>query len=194
MSLPDLAFIDVETLGLDAEKHRVIEVAVCRVPFNVKQWPAEPEIVVRRFTPSEQDYGAAQAGALNVNGYHPGHPDWKTAEENPAAAWIHLHRNYLFNAALVSQNVPFDRGFINAELRRYGEVGAGKEGRWARRAIDIQSYSALIAMEKGLSKWGLHDVYNALALPALQEHRAEADVRRGMAVFKYVYDRVIRTS
>lgn len=192
MSLPDLAFVDVETLGLDAEKHRVIEVAACRVPFDVRHWPAEPKIVVYRFTPSDQDFANAQIGALNVNGYHRGHPDWESAEINPSAAWRTLHQNVLTNAVLVSQNVPFDRGFINAELRRHGEVGAGKEGRWARRFIDIQSYSALIAMERGLLKWGLHDVYAALNLPALQEHRAAADVQRGMAVFRHAYERFMR--
>jgi DNA polymerase III epsilon subunit-like protein len=188
--LPDLAFVDVETLGLNPEKHRVIEIAVSRVPFDVKKWPASPEILVRRFTPSAEDLAQAEPGALRVNGYHAGHPEWSDAVPDQKGAWQMLNSLVLRDAVLVSQNVPFDRGFMEAELRRAGVTNPF----WARRFIDIQSYSALIAMEKGLSKWGLHDVYSALGLPALQEHRAAADVQRGMAVFEYVYDRVMKTA
>lgn len=188
--LPDLAFVDVETLGLNPEKHRVIEVAVCRVPFDVKKWPAVPAILVRRFTPSTEDFEQAEPGALRVNGYYQGHPEWVDGALDAGTGWRMLNNTVLRDAVLVSQNVPFDRGFMEAELRRAGH----NNPYWARRFIDIQSYSALIAMQKGLSKWGLHDVYAALGLPALQEHRAEADVRRGMAVFKYVYERVVKTA
>jgi ATP-dependent DNA helicase PIF1 len=188
--LPDLAFVDVETLGLNPDKHRVIEIAVCRVPFDVKKWPDAPSVLVRRFTPSAEDFAQAEPGALRVNGYHEGHPEWADAVPDAGSVWQMLNSVVLRDAVLVSQNVPFDRGFMEAELRRAGQPNP----HWARRFIDIQSYSALVAMKMSLSKWGLHDVYDALGLPRMQEHRAEADVRRGMAVFKYVYDRVMRTS
>jgi DNA polymerase III epsilon subunit-like protein len=203
-NLPDLAFIDVETLGLDPEKHRVIEITVTRVPFDVSKWGSSPRSITQRITPTPEDFALAESGALRVNGYYPGHPDWAGAIYSRSTAnsdfWNNLNHTWLKDAVLVSQNVPFDRGFLESELlERWSFTPKPGEkprnpGLWARRFIDIQSYSALIAMEKGLSKWGLHDVYAALGLPALPEHRSAADVQRGMAVFKYVYDRVMRTS
>ena len=141
---------------------------------------------MHRFIPSAEDFARAEAGALRVNGYYQGHPEWVDAEKDPDAVWRDLNDGVLRDAVLVSQNVPFDRGFMEQELRRRRIFRT----RWARRFIDIQSYSALVAMDLGLDKWGLHDVYAAMKLPELPQHRAAADVARGMAVFKSVYQRL----
>lgn len=202
-SLPDLAFVDVETTGLDPDEgHRVIEVAVRRVSFNPATWNDPLAAMCFRITPDGPTLAAASPEALKVNGYYEGHPDWEGAPMNdtPEAnkLWGQVAK-MLHKAVLVSQNVPFDRGFLHAELLRAGKLSVNPytkkaEGPWARRFLDIQSYSFGVALERGLTLWGLHDVYAALGLPALKEHRAEADIARGMAVMKHVLDRFMAAS
>lgn len=197
-TLPDLAFIDVETTGLDDTKNVVIEIAVTRVPPNPAEWHKVVDKACYRFTPLSNDVAEAEPKAFETNGFYVGHPDWAEAPLRDSVAagesWAHV-KEILKDASLVSQNVPFDRGFIwQALLGRnmlYNHPKYGLQPPWARRFVDIQSYSCLIAMQKGMIKWGLHDVYEALQLPKLTEHRAEADVLRGMAVMKHVYDRFL---
>jgi DNA polymerase III epsilon subunit-like protein len=183
--LPALAFIDTETSGLDPyDGARVLELGVCRVPFNPDAWPADPVIHVFRFRLNERDQWYAQPKALEINGYRSDHPDWSGAPtldtDASRAAWKQAAA-LLTDAALVSQNIPFDRGFLQSEFRLHKL----DEPKWARRALDLQSYSFLISLTFGLKKWGLHEVYPKLELPELQEHRAAADIRRGLAVFQY---------
>lgn len=197
--MPDLLFIDTETTGLNNSIHRVIEVAATRVNFHPRTWGTPLASICYRFTPSTEDMARAEPEALAVNGYRQGHPDWATAPDidssEAAQSWNNV-ATLARGAVLVSQNVPFDRDYVWEELNRrgllYQHPKFGLLAPWARRFIDIQSYSALIAMEKSLSKMGLHDVYAAIGGPPLTEHRAAADVQRGMAVMRYVWDRFTR--
>lgn len=197
--MPDLLFIDTETTGLNNRIHRVIEVAATRVNFHPRTWTTPLASICYRFTPSTEDMSRAEEGALAVNGYHEGHPDWATApaidSEEATQSWKNV-ATLARGAVLVSQNVPFDRDYVWEELNRrgllYQHPKFGLLAPWARRFVDIQSYSALIAMEKSLSKMGLHEVYAAIGGPPLLEHRAAADVQRGMAVMRYVWDRFTR--
>lgn len=186
-ALPDLAFVDVETTGLDPGRHRVIEIAVTRVKANPSTWDAPIGHLCYRFTPSSTDLAQAEPGALKVNGYHQGHPDWSAApamdSQESDAAWEHVAQ-LTRRAVLVSQNVAFDRGFMQAEISGRDHWNMP----WDRRVVDIQSFSWLVALHKGLSTFSLHAVYDALGLGPLPEHRAEADVKRGMAVMRYVHE------
>ena len=197
-TLPDLAFVDVETTGLEDTKHCVIEVAVTRVHHNPANWDKPIDKLCYRFRPTEADMAVSEPKAFEKNGFRTDHPDWAEAplRNTPAAreAWSHVV-SITRGAALVSQNVPFDRGFMWQELLGrdllYNDPKRGLLPPWAHRFIDIQSYSYLIAEQAGMIVWGLHDVYAALQLPPLTEHRAEADVLRGMAVMKHVFGRFI---
>lgn len=198
-SLSDLAFIDVETTGLDDQRHRVIEVAVTRVRPHPDTWNTPLDHVCFRFTPSSADMENASQEAFKVNGYHTEHPEWASAppidSDEATRAWQRV-AEVTRKATLVSQNVPFDRGFMWEELKRrgllYSHEKYGLLPPWERRAVDIQSFSWMVALEYGLSQYGLHLVYESLGLPSLTEHRAEADVKRGMAVMHHVYKRYTR--
>lgn len=197
--MPDLLFIDTETTGLDPKIHRVIEIAATRVNFHPRTWGAPLASICYRFTPSTEDVARAEPDALAVNGYRQDHPDWATAPDIDSVDATQSWKNVATlarGAILVSQNVPFDRDFIWEELNArgllYEHPKFGLLAPWARRFIDIQSYSALIAMEKSLSKMGLHDVYSAIGGAPLTEHRAASDVQRGMTVMRYVWDRFAR--
>ena len=202
--LPDLAFTDVETLGLVPGRHRVIEITVTRVPFDPAKWEGNTRTITQRIEPSDEDYALAESGALRVNGYHRGHPDWVGAIPSRGPEnknfWEMLNHQWFKGAALVAQNTPFDRGFIEAEMRfdwvdpDAPHAARPDIGLWDRRFIDTYSYAALIALEKGLPSWNLQGVYASLGLPELPAHRSEGDVQRCMALFKHVHDRLRRTS
>lgn len=192
-SLSDLAFIDVETTGLKDAVHRVIEIAVTRVRPDPATWDAPLDHVCFRFTPSSDDMARAEPEAFKVNGFYVGHPEWADAVpiDGPeaAAAWKSVAQ-ITRKASLASQNVPFDRGFMWEELKRRGLLFNhekwGLLAPWERRFVELQSYSWLIAQETGLGQFGLHFAYDAIGGPALIEHRAEADVKRGIAVMRHV--------
>ena len=180
-----LAFVDVETTGFDAGRHRVVEAALqlhLATPEGLKSLGVAMTLrqhFDRAVTPWTPE-------ALKVNGYSEHHPDWYMAlmpgSAQACTAWTQF-AGYLEGAVLCSQNVPFDRGFIEAELRHFGI-----KPKWERRFFDIQALSALVAVKLGLPKAGLHDAYAALGGPKLEEHRAMADVERG----KFVYEAVTK--
>lgn len=197
-SLSDLAFIDVETTGLNDQIHRVIEIAVTRVRPDPATWDAPLDHVCFRFTPSSDDMARAEAEAFKINGFHVAHPEWAGAPaiDGPEAeaAWKRVAQ-ITRKASLASQNVPFDRGFLWEELKRRGLLFNHEKGGllppWERRFVELQSYSWLIAQEAGLGQFGLHFAYDALGLPPVPEHRAEADVVRGIAVMRHVHARFL---
>lgn len=186
--LPDLAFIDVETTGLEPHKHRVIEIAAARVNLasNPHLWADTPVIQSFKIKPNESCLADAQAEALAVNGYAAKPEDWADAPEmgspEAGAVWRQIWEVCRY-ASLATQNVPFDQGFAMAEFKYHGIVNAEP---WARRFCDIQSYSIAIAMQYGLTKWGLSDVYAALVkhegYEPIPTHRAAGDVLAGYRI------------
>lgn len=186
--LPDLAFIDVETTGLDFTKHRVIEIAAARVNLasNPHLWADTPVIQSFKIKPNESALIDAEPIALQVNGYKDNAKDWDSAPEmgsaDAAAVWRQIWEVCRY-ASLATQNVPFDKGFAIAEFKYHGIVNVEP---WARRFCDIQSYSIAIALEYGLTKWGLSDVYAALVkyegYEPIPTHRAAGDVLAGYRI------------
>lgn len=184
-----LAMVDVETTGLDPKKHRVLEVAVEIVDVTSKGIHVVNTLEFRQNVDLTEP--CWEPAALAVNGYHSEHPDWKGAPnvhvlkdmDEVRLNWIQVAE--LTHALLLcSQNVPFDRDFMAAEMAR-----VGVKPTWARRCVDLQSFSFVACVETGSEKFALHDVYRALGGPDLQEHRAAADVARGKYLLAHVVKR-----
>jgi len=179
-----LAFIDTETTGLEPGLNRVVEAGLQIVEVTPSDMKVHFSTVLRQRVDLTTCSWSAEA--LKVNGYHHSHPDWADA---PWAGSPEAHERWQYfsdmigQSVLCSQNVPFDRDFIAVELARLGI-----KPRWDRRVVDIQALSAVAAIKMGLPKFGLHQVYEALGGPKLQEHRALADIERG----KFVFDKVAR--
>ena len=182
-----LAFVDVETTGLDKPitsngwpVYRVVEVALTVANVTRDGVVIEHQLDFKQRFDRTKD--AWTPKALEINGYddRPGAP-WADAplRETPAAIaqWAKLVA--LTNRLpLCSQNVPFDRAFLAGEVGRLN-MRAG----WGRRFVDLMSFSALIAVEHEMEDFGLHKVYAAMQGPPLPEHSAPADVTRGLHVF-----------
>lgn len=193
-----LAFVDVETTGLDCAKHRVIELAVMLVDGKTEWTCAKPSVF--RFRPSPTDLDLADPVSLKVNGYEPGHPDWAGAPEcgSPEAKdqWDTIS-GMLLDASLIGHNVLFDRGFLWQELIRHGVRNRktrcefsladreSNDGPWTRRFVDTQAFAYALALTRDLPSWGLQAAYEALGGPPLPAHRAEADVLKTLWLYRY---------
>ena len=179
-----LAFIDTETTGLEPGLNRVIEAGLQLVDVTSSEMKVHFSTVLRQRVDLKTCHWSAEA--FKVNGYRDDHPDWADAPwaGSPKACtrWQYFS-DMIGQSILCSQNVAFDRDFIAAEL-----VRLGIKPRWDRRVVDLQAFSAVAAIKLGLPKFGLHQVYDALGGPKLQEHRAMADIERG----KFVFEKVAR--
>lgn len=181
-----LAFVDVESTGFEAGRHRVVEAAV-QVFVATPEGLGNPVLKMGLRQRIDRSVTPWTPEAFKVNGFNENHPDWIWAltpgSQDACQEWS-LFAAALDGATLCAQNVPFDRGFIEAELA-YFDI----KPTWGRRFFDLQSLTAMAAIKLGLENARLHDVYTALGGPEIQAHRAMADVERG----KFVYEAVTRS-
>ena len=179
-----LALVDVETTGLQAGRHRVIEAGCLIVDVTPKgiEEVGQPLVFRHRI---DRKIHAWEDGAFRVNGYRDDHPDWAGMPDVDSAQAKSNWQTLLALASrlpLCSQNVPFDRAFMDAEVQKHGLRPS-----WGFRFVDIMSFSFLGAVKIGAEKFGLHDVYSALGGPPLEEHRSLADIRRGLFVMQQAH-------
>lgn len=188
-----LAFIDVETLGLDNLRHRVIEVGYAVVRDD--DW-STLKITNHRFKPTTDDFRCAEPKALEVNGYRHGHEDWEGAPECGTLAateiWSSVARD-LEGATLANQNIPFDRKFVWAELCKHHVQRPNNtaysmlqdmlvDGPWRSEAIEVRQFSREFAKLAGISG-SLSPVYEHLKGPKMRMHRSVTDVLAAIWVY-----------
>jgi len=160
---PELAWIDVETTGLDPDSYEVVEVAIIRTDAELRElrryhalmlprrpWKAEPE-------------------ALAINGFS--EVRWlERGAVSPLTAW----RNalpYLEGAALAGHNVHFDAAFATMELRRLGWSPA-----WYWRRVDTVSIAYRLYLDGVLEKQTLSALAKYCGVPHVRPHEAMSDV------------------
>jgi DNA polymerase-3 subunit epsilon len=109
--LPAIAFVDLETTGLDSRRHEIVEVAVIRVEARSLEVISACEV---RVQPTRlQD---AEAEALAVSGFSLA--DWAQASSLEVAM---ARISPLLEGALVAgHNVGFDWAFLEAGFRHVG--------------------------------------------------------------------------
>lgn len=176
-----LFLADVETTGLKAGYHRVIEVAFARIDDG--RWD-EFKISTYRFRPSKLDYLNGSRDAYRVNGYREGHEDWRDAPELDTEEARHQWREIrraMGGVILLNQNVSFDARFMHAEFQAHLSA-AYDEPPWGNRTWEVMAFSKKHKEARGLENAKLANVYDAIGGPALPEHRAEADVLRAIWV------------
>ncbi|QXD14644.1 DEDD exonuclease domain-containing protein [Rhodocaloribacter litoris] len=151
MRLAEIPFVvtDVETTGIDPGRHRVIEIAAVKVVGGV---------VVDRFTRLVNPGRAVPRRITALTGI-------STAMlygEPPPGEVLPGYLDFLGDGVFVAHNLPFDRGFLDAELARLGRPALTNPGlctlRLARRLLrGLRSKSlGSIAAFYGLSPNGRH--------------------------------------
>lgn len=175
----ELAWVDTETTGLDAKKHRVIEIAIVITDAEL----VEKDAFESKIWLSPEDRLIAEPIALEVNKYN--EEEWKDAPKSSRELWkkvFEMTRGRNFSG----QNPEFDTNFVAAEMFRYGITRTG----WFRRLLDTQPFGQIVGRQhnlrtaKGAITNSLIPIYNALGGPPLPEHRAMGDIRRAI----YIYD------
>ncbi|MCF6765228.1 ribonuclease T [Thiotrichales bacterium 19S3-7] len=145
--------VDVETGGLDPDKHALLEICAIFIyldhqchyrasetlHFNIKAHP-KTEIVPK---------------ALEINGIKPGHPFRAEVEEAQALKQTftyirkHIKKHHCSRAVLVGHNAPFDLAFIQKAAARNS---IKRTPFHSFSTIDTVSLSALLYGETVLSK------------------------------------------
>jgi len=167
----DLVFVDVETTGLEADYHEIIEVAATRVDPRTLAVKDELEAKVRPEHPER-----AEPEALRKNGYTP--ELW--ADASTLGEVLDRLTPVLNGGMLAGHNVAFDRGFLEASYRR------------AERSYPDLDYHLMdtVALAWPLVAAGLIEapklrlVCEHLGISNEGEHSAGTDVRRTIEVYR----------
>jgi DNA polymerase III epsilon subunit-like protein len=110
----NLAFIDVETTGLDPYTHEVIEIG-CIIVERGDNGPADLKIIEELDIKVKPDHiETAEIGALRVNGYDAS--DWLFAYTQQQAFEMLAKKTQ--GCVFVAHNVAFDWNFIDSSFRR----------------------------------------------------------------------------
>lgn len=169
MSRRPLAFVDVETTGLDERRHELLELAVLRVDpdslvieqeYSTRVRPEHPETATRE--------------AIAVNGYRP--ELWSGAPSLADA--LSGASPLLEGAMLAGHGVGFDHRFLVAGYQR------------ARLPLRLGYYHLLdtaslawpLLVRGEIESLSLDAVCRALGIERTHPHRALADARCSLAV------------
>lgn len=167
----DLAFIDVETTGLEPDYHEIIEVAVARVDAKTLTITAEFDCKVRPKHPDR-----AEPEALRINGYSP--ERWSDALSQTHA--IGQISPLLSGCILAGHNTSFDRSFIEAAFKRSGKTLPDLD----YHVIDTVSLAWPLIVAGAIEKPKLRFLCEHLGISNQGEHSAPADVRRTIEVYR----------
>ncbi len=162
-----LAFVDVETTGLDPDVHEIVEIAIVEQHHDgrLTEWSSKviPLHIER-----------AHPRALEVNGYND--EDWAGA---PTFAEIadEVHER-LRGRVMVGHNIHFDLSFIKNELGR-----CGVSPRIGYHFIDTIGLSFVWLAPQGLPNLRLDTIRERLDLSKVGAHGALKDARDCRVVY-----------
>jgi DNA polymerase-3 subunit epsilon len=173
-----LAFLDVETTGLDPQKHEVIQIGVVLArqydrggnigPGIEKIEEIEMKIKPERIEDAEED-------ALRINGYNEAEwmfaPDLKNAME-------HLGKK-LAGCVQVSHNLTFDSAFIDKSFER-----AGMSNPMARYKLDTISIAFARLYNRPDVKYSLKYLCELFQIKNENAHTALADAKALFDLYK----------
>jgi DNA polymerase III alpha subunit (gram-positive type) len=170
-----LAFVDVETTGLDPAMHRVWDVAVTlRLPDGrqvSRQWFIDF---------NDLNLETADAKALEIGRFTSRYPAEPIAPYTTLESMVAMQlHDSLSGAVLVGANPQFDAAFLLAMLQRHGL----NRRPWSYRLLDVEAYAA--GAIGAAPPWSLDDLLCAYCIDVSDDHRhtAAGDVRAEMELF-----------
>lgn len=173
-ALRDLVFLDTETTGLDPDVHEMINLAAVRLRPDFSR---ELGTVDRLIHPQRLE--RAEMAALEVNRFDP--LEWRQHGVHARVALVEFAQ--LMGAeeevTVVGHNPHFDWDFIRAAYRREGLAMPR-----AKYLIDTASIAWPLAMRRMIDKLSLETLCAKYGVTNMGAHRAMADVRRTISVYK----------
>jgi DNA polymerase III subunit epsilon len=177
--LRTLAFIDLETTGLDASRHEVLEVAVLRVDARSLQVLAEYEA---RVLPSRLASGHPEA--LAVCGYSD--EAWRDAL--PLQEVLATVAPLLAGTLVAGHNTSFDWGFLVEGYRRTGMALPSVD----YHLLDTASLAWPLLATGEVESLSLNALAKRFGLHRPTPHRAMADARCALEVARCLAIRMSR--
>lgn len=173
-----LAFLDVETTGLDPQKHEVIQIGV----VLARQFPREGNVgpgielieeIDMKIKPERLDL--AEEDALRINGYNDA--DWMFAPDLKNA--MEFLSKKLEGTIQVSHNLTFDAAFMEKTFER-----AGMENTMARYKLDTISIAFARLYNRPDVKYSLKYLCDLFQIKNENAHTALADAKALYQVYK----------
>lgn len=167
----DLVFFDIESSGLSAEKHEILDLAAVRIRPDFSRQTHVMSRRVRMLRPED-----AEPKALEVNGYNA--RDWADAV-HVRVALVEFASVIDPDVMLVGHNAArFDWPFIVEAFRR--EQLALPDMKYC---LDTASMAWPLVVRGHLDKINLETLCARYGVSNYGQHRAMADVRRTVAVY-----------
>lgn len=158
--------LDTETTGLEAGRHRLIEVAALSyMPDCNDSTPSDSYISI--INPNRR-LPAFIVGHTGIN-------QTMVNAAPPFSAIAHHLREFIAERIIVGHNIGFDIAFLNAEMRRIAQPP------FVNPRLDTLALA--VRLLENMNKPNLDRVASTLGLPIGIRHRAEADARLARQVF-----------
>ena len=178
MKKHNLAFVDVETTGLDPEKHEIIELALVLVrqkgdKGNEFEVIEEFEIKIK-----PEFIGRADPQALKVNGYDPS--QWIFASTLAEAMKVFGEKTK--DAIFVAHNMTFDYAFID---KAFKQTSVPNEMFYAKLDTISMAYAKL-HNNPMVEKFRLQKLCEYFGVENAKAHTALSDTRALFEVYKHL--------
>jgi len=168
-----LAFIDIETTGLDYDKGEIIELGVVITKMKEGVLTVIDQLDLK-IAPKHIE--TADPQALRINGYT--EADWIFAVsiEEALKTFVDKTEGTIF----VAHNITFDYGFIEANLKRYGI-----EARYHYYKLDTLALAfGVLQNSEDMGKLSLRALCEKYGIENKKAHSAFADAYATYEVFK----------
>jgi DNA polymerase-3 subunit epsilon len=178
MKKRNLAFVDLETTGLDADRHEIIEIGA----VIARQLPQpgrgnDLEIIDQfEFKVRPEHLETSDPEALRINGYNAA--DWLFAVDLPKA--LETLSAKAEGAMLVAQNVSFDALFLD---KAFARTGVSNKMDFHRIDLLSMAYAKLYHDERA-QRFSLRALCEHFEIKNDRAHTALADIRATVEVYK----------
>jgi len=177
MKKQNLAFVDIESTGLDPDLHEIISIGCVMVS---QDWgndkPSFDVIEEFELKIKPEKIENADPVALRVNGYDPA--DWVFAYTLPEAMKIFSGKTV--DAIMVAHNVAFDYLFIDRAFRKT-EV----ENKMHYHKLDTISIAfAKLHTDKDIDRFSLRNLCEHFSIENKNAHTALSDARATFELYK----------
>jgi DNA polymerase III alpha subunit (gram-positive type) len=178
MKAHDLVFVDIETTGLDARMHEIIDIAIVRVRQTwIEREKPRFEIVDEWSTKIQpENIATADPASLRVTGYTV--TGWTGA--TTIASALEDFAKKTDGAIMVAHNVAFDAGFLDTALARHGIQNTMHYHR-----LDTVSMAyAVLHSTPDVGRYSLAELCKYFGIENKNAHSALADARADFELFK----------
>ncbi len=166
----DLAFIDIETTGLNVIEHEILEIGCVITDYKLKT-KEEFEIKIK-----PKNIESADPTALKINHYN--EKDWQDAYELKEALKIFAKK--VKDCIMVGQNVAFDSGFLEYNFAK-NEL---KNTMHYHRLDTISMAWAKFHQNKDFEHFSLREMCKYFEIENENPHSALSDARATYLLYK----------